>query len=101
MEFQLSEVKTPEDFNLFNQMCHEILIADEKKGPARIALLKDILMKPVFIFNKDTHLSAGIEGRNEFIRAMINGAHQFMNHKLKDGKVKNVNRTRREVITND
>lgn len=96
----MSEVKKPEDFNLFNQMCHEILVAS-KHHEAYTKLLHDYLQREVFVFGRDTHFSAGNEGRNAFIRAMIKGASLFMNEKLKDGQVKNVKRTRKDVLNND
>ncbi len=78
--------------NLLGEMFYELLVK-HKNGKTYCRVLEHLLMKPVFIFGKDVHLSSGFEGRNEFIRRMFNWANAFMTQPLKDKKIKKVQRT--------
>ena len=90
----------PENINTFNQMCYELLVA-HKNSKQHILLLEELLKRPVAILTKDISITWANEGRNDFIRNMLNSAHHFMNNKQHDDKVKTVKRKRREVINND
>jgi len=80
--------------NLFNELAYEILIK-HPKGQQYIRLFEKMLMMPVLPFGKDISWGYGNEGRNDFIRNMINGADKFMNEQSKNDKPKTVKRTRK------
>ena len=89
-----------EMLKLTREMAYELLVA-HKKSETYVKVLKQFLYMPVAIFGKDIAITHGNEGRNEFIRQLFNYAHQHMNEKNKDTKVKTVKRTRKEVIANE
>ena len=80
--------------NLFNDMCYEILIK-HPKAKEYSRLLEEMLMKPVLPFGREIAWGYGNEGRNDFVRNMINGAHKHMNEKQKDSQPKLIKRTRK------
>ncbi len=82
---------------LLNEMCYEILIS-HKKGKEYTRMIEQMLMHPVAMLGKDVCWTYAHEGRNEFLRAMLNGANKHMNEKQKDNKVKTVKRSRKAVI---
>lgn len=82
---------------LLNEMAYEILIV-HKKAKEYSRMLEQMLMCPTAMLGKDLSWTWANEGRNEFIRAMINGAHKHMNQKPKDNTIKKVKRSRKEVV---
>lgn len=91
---EVPKVVDTKAINLFNEMFYELLIK-HPKAKQYLRLCEEMLMKPVLPFGKDISWGYGNEGRNDFIRNMINGAHKFMNETTKDEKPKTVKRTRK------
>ena len=83
--------------NLFNEMSYEIL-SKHPKAKEYLRLLEEFLMKPVLPFGKEISWGYGNEGRNDFIRNMINGSHKFMNERLKTPQPKSTKRTRTRKV---
>lgn len=77
----------------FNELCYE-LFTNNVHGKFFITELEKMLKYPVAIAGKDICFTWMNEGRNDFIRMMINGSNLFMQEKLNAGKTPNTNRTR-------
>ncbi len=82
--------------NLFNQMCYELLLTN-KNAKVYTELLQKQLMFPVAIAGKDISFTWLHEGRNDFIRNMLNAANKHANDlkEQAEGKPKNIQRTRK------
>jgi type II restriction/modification system DNA methylase subunit YeeA len=79
---------------LCNELAYEILIK-HPKAKQYMKLFEEFLMKPVLPFGKDIAWGYGNEGRNDFIRGLINGAHKYMNEQIKTDEAKTLKRDRK------
>ena len=79
--------------NLFNQMAFD-LIYTTKNGKQYKEFLQKQLMFPVAILGKDLSITWANEGRNDYIRNLLNGAEQHVIDMKNEGKPQTIKRTR-------